>query len=59
MLKKTVALIMTVKVKRAKIKMVKVRDPPLGVGDGHREMHRLPDVLQFFETSLKNRIVKN
>ena len=31
----------------------------LGVGDGHREMHRLDDVLQFFETSLKNRIVKN
>ena len=31
----------------------------LGVGDGHREMHRLHDVLQFFETSLKNRIVKN
>ena len=31
----------------------------VGVGDGHREMHRLHDVLQFFETSLKNRIVKN
>ena len=27
----------------------------VGVGDGHR----LHDVLQFFETSLKNRIVKN
>ena len=34
-------------------------DPGVGVGDGHREMHRLHDVLQFFETSLKNRIVKN
>ena len=33
--------------------------PQVGVGDGHREMHRLHDVLQFFETSLKNRIVKN
>ena len=33
--------------------------PNVGVGDGHREMHRLHDVLQFFETSLKNRIVKN
>ena len=31
---------------------------PLGVGDGHRLMHRLHDVLQFFETSLKHRIVK-
>ena len=31
----------------------------LGVGDGHREMHHLQDVLQFFETSLKNRIIKN
>ena len=30
----------------------------LGVGDGHRQMHRLHDVLQFFETSLKHRIVK-
>ena len=31
----------------------------VGVGDGHRYMHRLHDVLQFFETSLKNPIVKN
>ena len=30
----------------------------VGVGDGHRQMHRLHDVLQFFETSLKHRIVK-
>ena len=31
----------------------------LGVGDASLRMHRLHDVLQFFETSLKNRIVKN
>ena len=30
-----------------------------GLYDGHREMHRLHDALQFFETSLKNRTVKN
>ena len=36
-----------------------VNRPPLGVGDASWEMHRLHDVLQFFETSLKNRIVKN
>ena len=30
-----------------------------GVGDASLRMHRLHDVLQFFETSLKNRIVKN
>ena len=30
----------------------------LEVGDGHRYMHRLHDVLQFYETSLKHRIVK-
>ena len=33
--------------------------PLLGVGDASLRMHRLHDVLQFFETSLKNRIVKN
>ena len=31
----------------------------VGVGDASLRMHRLHDVLQFFETSLKNRIVKN
>ena len=31
----------------------------LGVCDALCEMHRLHDVLQFCETSLKNRIVKN
>ena len=31
----------------------------LGVGDASLSMHRLHDVLKFFETSLKNRIVKN
>ena len=31
----------------------------LGVFDASLRMHRLHDVLQFFETSLKNRIVKN
>ena len=34
-------------------------DQPIGVGDASWEMHRLHDVLQFFETSLKNRIVEN
>ena len=33
--------------------------PALGVGDASLRMHRLHDVLQFFETLLKNRIVKN
>ena len=31
----------------------------IGVGDASLRMHRLHDVLQFLETSLKNRIVKN
>ena len=31
----------------------------VGVGDASLRMHRLHDVLQFLETSLKNRIVKN
>ena len=30
-----------------------------GVSNGQCEMHRLHDVLQFFATSLKNRIVEN
>ena len=36
-------------------------EPPIrvGVGDASLRMHRLHNVLQFFETSLKNRIVKN
>ena len=34
-------------------------DQRLGVGDASLRMHRLHDVLQFFGTSLKNRIVKN
>ena len=34
-------------------------DGGVGVGDASLRMHRLHDVLQFFETSLKNRIVKN
>ena len=33
--------------------------PQIGVCDASCEMHRLHDVLQFFETLLKNRIVKN
>ena len=42
----------------AKFPMLKFSPGPstlVGVADGHR----LHDVLQFFETSLKNRIVKN
>ena len=31
----------------------------IGVDDGHRFMHHLHDVLQFFETSLINCIVNN
>ena len=31
----------------------------VGVFDASLSMHRLHDILQFFETSLKNRIVKN
>ena len=31
----------------------------VGVGDASLRMHRLHDGLQFFETSLKNHIVKN
>ena len=34
-------------------------DTSVGVGDASLRMHRLHDVLQFFETSLKNCIVKN
>ena len=36
-----------------------IKQIQLGVGDASLRMHRLHDVLQFFETSLKNRIVKN
>ena len=38
---------------------VELRQVVVGVGDASWEMHRLHDVLQFFETLLKNRIVKN